>query len=146
FLNHSEKEIEKIEFEGIKKASPSREFIKTIEKEKTIIIGPSNPITSIKPIIDLNDIKRKLKDRRVIAISPFLGEKVFSGPAARLMKKTGYKPSSQGVTEVYKDFLDKIVVDKKDPNPPTKSVKADIVMKDKQDEIKLARTIKKELS
>lgn len=96
--------------------SPAEGVIDTIKKSDAVIIGPSNPITSILPIISLEGVKEALKDTCVIAVSPIIGNDSVSGPASKFMKALGIEVSSLGVAELYKDFLDIMVIDDKDEN------------------------------
>ncbi|MBE6504701.1 MAG: 2-phospho-L-lactate transferase [Methanobrevibacter millerae] len=96
--------------------SPAEGVIDTIKKSDAVIIGPSNPITSILPIISLEGVKEALKDTCVIAVSPIIGNDSVSGPASKFMKALGIEVSSLGVAELYKDFLDIMVIDNKDEN------------------------------
>lgn len=104
--------------------SPSDELISSIEESDAVIIGPSNPITSILPIISIDGVKKALKNSHVIGISPFIGREPISGPAKKFMNALGYETSSIGVGEIYKDFLDVLYIDYKD-----------IEMKDKLEKI-----------
>jgi LPPG:FO 2-phospho-L-lactate transferase len=81
-----------------------------------VIVAPSNPITSIGPILAIHDIRDALRCTRaeVVAISPLIGHAAFSGPAARLMEACGYEVSPSGVARCYHDFLDNIVIDVQD--------------------------------
>lgn len=79
----------------------------------TVVIGPSNPITSIGPILAASGLRRRLEDRPVVAISPFLGASAFSGPAVDLMVADGVTPGTAGLPEVY-PFIDGIVMDETD--------------------------------
>ena len=94
--------------------SPSPKLIETIEKSDKVIIGPSNPITSIRPIISIEGVEDALKRKEVIAVSPFVGKSAFSGPAGQFMNAFGYESSSIGVAEIYKPFLTKLVIDNQD--------------------------------
>lgn len=76
-----------------------------------VIICPANPITSISPTTGLRQVKRKLKNSRAIAISPFVGDKVFSGPASQFMIAMGIQPNSLGVAKMYSSFLKLLVLD-----------------------------------
>jgi LPPG:FO 2-phospho-L-lactate transferase len=96
------------------KVKPSNEVISSIEESELVIIGPSNPITSILPIISMDGVKEALKKANVIAISPIIGKIPVSGPAAVFMNALGYEVSSYGVASIYSDFLNKIIIDKKD--------------------------------
>ena len=109
----SEPEVLDVVFSEV---SPAEGVIDTIKKSDAVIIGPSNPVTSILPIISLEGVKEALKDTYVIAVSPIIGNDSVSGPASKFMKALGIEVSSLGVAELYKDFLDVMVIDNKDEN------------------------------
>jgi LPPG:FO 2-phospho-L-lactate transferase len=94
--------------------NPSPKLIDAIEKSDKVIFGPSNPITSIRPIISLEGVEDALKEKEVIAVSPFVGKSAFSGPAGQFMNAFGYETSSKGVAELYKPFLNTLVIDNQD--------------------------------
>lgn len=75
------------------------------------IVCPANPITSIMPCIRLRGLRDALKKSRVIAISPFVGDRPFSGPAAQFMSAAGIEPNSLGVAKLYSTFLKLFIVD-----------------------------------
>lgn len=137
-----ELEVLDVVFEGIESAKATKEVLNALDECKGIIIGPSNPITSIMPIISVRGIKERLLKKKVIAISPIIGNKPVSGPAAKLMKAKGYEVSPLGVAEVYKDFLDLLVVDDADKMLEGKDdfeiVAFSTLMKNKGDAVKLA--------
>ena len=110
------KEHGEIEFHDflIKYVSPSPKLIEAIEKCDKVIFGPSNPITSIRPIISIDGVEDALKEKEVIAVSPFVGRSAFSGPAGQFMNAFGYETSSKGVAELYKSFLNTLVIDNQD--------------------------------
>jgi LPPG:FO 2-phospho-L-lactate transferase len=105
--------VKDIIFNNVK---PSDKVIPAIEESELVIIGPSNPITSILPIISMDGVKEALKKTYVIAISPIIGKAPVSGPAEAFMTALGYEVSSYGVAAIYSDFLNKIIIDKKDIN------------------------------
>ena len=109
----SEPEVIDVVFSEV---SPADAVIDTIKKSDAVIIGPSNPITSILPILSLEGVKEALKDKYVVAVSPIIGNDSVSGPASKFMKALDIEVSSLGVAQLYKDFLDVIVIDKKDEN------------------------------
>ena len=94
--------------------NPSPKLIDAIEKSDKVIFGPSNPITSIRPILSLEGVEDALKEKEVIAVSPFVGKSAFSGPAGQFMNAFGYETSSKGVAELYKPFLNTLVIDNQD--------------------------------
>ena len=109
----SEPEVLDVVFSEV---SPADAVIDTIKKSDAVIIGPSNPITSILPILSLEGVKEALKDKYVVAVSPIIGNDFVSGPASKFMKALDIEVSSLGVAQLYKDFLDVMVIDKKDEN------------------------------
>ena len=94
--------------------SPTETLIDTIKNSQAVIIGPSNPITSISPILSLDGVRDALKETFVIAVSPIIGSDSVSGPASKFMRALDIEVSSVGVASLYKDFLDVMVIDNKD--------------------------------
>jgi LPPG:FO 2-phospho-L-lactate transferase len=117
------------------------EVLAAIEASDAVVIGPSNPITSILPILECTGVCSVLKDKYVIAVSPFIGNAPVSGPAAALMQARGFAPSSQGTFSCYEDLLDVFVQDVRDPLNVEGSVRLDTLMTDEGKSISLAREI-----
>ncbi|WP_407421193.1 2-phospho-L-lactate transferase [Methanobrevibacter sp.] len=109
--HQSQPEVLDIEFSNV---SPAGGIIDAIRNSQAVIIGPSNPITSISPILSLEGVRDALKDTYVVAVSPIIGSDSVSGPASKFMKALGIDVSSVGVASLYEDFLDNIVIDCKD--------------------------------
>jgi len=105
-----------VNFKGIERAKLNSYTKNLLSACQTIIIGPSNPITSIIPIISVKGMKKFLQKKFVIAISPIVGKKPVSGPTAKFMKAKGFDVSPLGILEVYSDFLDILIVDSSDKN------------------------------
>ena len=111
---HGEPEVLEVYQEGIGEASVSPGVLEALEEEDEVLIGPSNPITSIGPIISLPGMHEILKKKKVIAVSPIIGKEPISGPAGKLMDARGLDVSSVGVAECYNDILDAMVLDVRD--------------------------------
>lgn len=94
--------------------APAPGIVEAIKNSDMVIIGPSNPITSILPIISLEGIKEALKETYVVAVSPIIGNDSVSGPASKFMKAMDIQVSSVGVASLYAEFLDCLVIDNKD--------------------------------
>lgn len=92
----------------------TKEVETALEECRSVVIGPSNPISSIGPILNVNGMRKILKDRFVIAVSPIILSEPISGPAGKFMESRGLPVSSLGVAEFYSDFLDALVVDHRD--------------------------------
>ena len=104
--------MESIEFEGVQTAEPSYGVIEQILENEAVIIGPSNPITSIRPILEVKGIRKALtmSQSLKIAISPIIGEKPLSGPAGQLMKTQDLEVSPYSIAKFYSDFLDILLI------------------------------------
>ena len=109
--HQSEPEVLDVKFSNV---SPVEGLIESIENSDAVIIGPSNPITSISPILSLKGVKEALKKSYVVAVSPIIGSDSVSGPASKFMKALDIEVSSVGVASLYEDFLDNFVIDIKD--------------------------------
>ena len=109
--HQSEPEVLDVKFS---KVSPTEGIIDAINNSDAVIIGPSNPITSISPILSLDGVKEALENAYVVAISPIIGNDTVSGPASKFMKALDIEVSSYGVASLYQDFLDTFVIDDKD--------------------------------
>ncbi len=96
------------------KVDPAPGLTESIENSEMVIIGPSNPITSIGPIISMKGVKKALKNVYVVAISPIIGNLPVSGPAAKFMEAANLPVSAEGVCSIYSDFLDRFVIDQED--------------------------------
>jgi LPPG:FO 2-phospho-L-lactate transferase len=117
------------------------EGLAAIEASDAVVIGPSNPITSILPILSCDGMKEALKDKFVIALSPFIGEEPISGPAGALMQAAGFAPSSIGTLDCYGGLIDLFVQDVRDPIEVDHSVRFDTLMTDEEKSVALAHEI-----
>ena len=111
-----EPEVTGINLRGITDANPSPGVLEAITKSELIIICPSNPIISIGPILDVKGIREEIVNSpaKVIAVSPLIGGKPLKGPADKLMRGLGLEASSSEIANLYKDFLDVMVLDDSD--------------------------------
>ncbi len=108
--------VEGIQYIGAEKARPNPEAINAIHDSEMVIIAPGNPLTSIGPMLQIKGVRKELgKNRKkVVAISPLLGNKAFSGPAAEYMAAAGIEVSPYGIAQMYSDVCGNIVIDSKD--------------------------------
>jgi len=100
-----------IKYDNVK---PSPGLIESIEKSEMVVLGPSNPVTSIWPIISIKGMEKALKNAYVVGISPIIGDIPVSGPAAKFMNALGHDVSCLGVAKMYTNFLDKFIIDLED--------------------------------
>ena len=119
----------------------TEEALLAIEASDAVVIGPSNPITSILPILSCDGMKNALRDKFVIAVSPFIGSEPVSGPAGALMRASGFEPGSVGTFNCYDGLIDVFVQDIRDPIEVNNSVRFDTLMTDEDKSEALAREI-----
>ncbi len=134
-------EIEAVEFRG--EARSTRAVRDALSAP--VVIGPSNPVTSVGPIRAVSGVERALSETPVVAVSPFVEDRVFSGPAGDLMTATGYEPSTAGVAEIY-PFADAFVLDTADETELDRPVvHTDTAMETTADAARVARAVREAL-
>ncbi|MGA6982921.1 MAG: 2-phospho-L-lactate transferase [Candidatus Sulfotelmatobacter sp.] len=108
--------VKSVRFAGASDAEPTPGVIEAILSADAVILAPSNPITSIGPILSVPGIREALIRARgkVVAISPIVGSAPVAGPAGILMKAHGLPCSIAGVAQAYDDFLDMLICDTRD--------------------------------
>jgi LPPG:FO 2-phospho-L-lactate transferase len=141
--NEGEPAVEDIEFRGEERAEPTEAVLDALADP--VVIGPSNPVTSIGPILAVEGVSEALTETTVVAVSPFVGDQLFSGPAAKLMEAIGLEASTAGMAEAY-PFCDAFVVDERDPtNLGRPTVTTDISIESSDDSTRVARTVQNAL-
>ncbi|PSP81457.1 2-phospho-L-lactate transferase [Halobacteriales archaeon QS_1_68_20] len=131
--------VESVEFRGGEDAAPTDAVLTALDDP--VVVGPSNPITSVGPILALDGVRDALEETPVVAVSPFVGDQVFSGPADDLMRAEGYDPSTAGLAEAY-PFADAFVLDSADDTELDRPVvRTDTEMNDRADASRVARAV-----
>ena len=103
-----------VRFVGAEQARAAPGVVEAIHDATAVLIAPSNPITSIGPILSVPGIRAALCQTAVIAVSPIVGGAAVSGPAGELMKTQQLPVSIAGVAQAYEDFLDALIADERD--------------------------------
>ena len=105
-------EVKRVLLSGVDKSRPAPGVVEAIRKATAVIICPSNPVTSIGPILSVPGIRESLRETaaRIVGVSPIIGNAPVSGPAHKLMAAVSMKVSASGVAENYADFLDVYVI------------------------------------
>ena len=142
--------VNSVRFAGIAGAEPAPGVIEAIKSASAIVIAPSNPVTSIGPILGVPGILDALRKIRtpILGISPIIGGAAVSGPAGILMAAKGLPVSIAGVAQAYHDFLKILVVDTRDAqaakqlqHPGLVVHAANTLMRTKDEKVQLARTV-----
>ena len=132
-----------VEYRGSEHAIPADPVMRALSDP--VIIGPANPITSIGPMVAMPEFESALTDTTVVAVSPFVGNRVFSGPAAELMRGVGIEASTAGVADLY-PFADAFVLDSADETDLDRPViHTDTEMNTKTDARRVARATRRAL-
>jgi len=108
---NGEPTVEDVEFRGAERATPTAPVLDALDG--SVVVGPSNPVTSIGPMTAIDGIRDALAATTVVAVSPFVEDEVFSGPAAKLMDAVGLEASTAGVADAY-PWADAFVLDEAD--------------------------------
>ena len=108
--------IEGIEYVGADKARPNPDAISAIQDAELVVIAPGNPLTSIGPMMGIKGVRKELtkNKKQVVAVSPLVGNKSFSGPADKYMEAAGIEVSVFGLAQFYADVCSKMIIDTKD--------------------------------
>jgi LPPG:FO 2-phospho-L-lactate transferase len=113
-----------VELEGIEAAEPSREVLDALRAAEAIVIGPSNPVISIGPILAVPGMREAItaSPAPVVAVSPYVAGAVVKGPTDRFMEGIGRPTTAAGVASLYAGLIDAMVVDEGDPDPPPSEI------------------------
>jgi LPPG:FO 2-phospho-L-lactate transferase len=142
--------VNSVRFAGVEKAEAAPGVSDAIMSATVVLLAPSNPITSIGPILAVPGIVNALKETRapVAAISPIIGNTAVSGPAGILMAAQGLPVSVAGVAQAYRDFLDILVIDNRDAKAAEELQKsglrvhcANTIMASAEEKVDLARQV-----
>jgi LPPG:FO 2-phospho-L-lactate transferase len=143
-------EVREVAYAGAAAAAPAPGVLEALRDAEAVIVCPSNPITSIGPILAVPGIRRALEETSasVVAVSPIIGGEAVSGPAGRLMAASGLPVSAVGVARAYAPWLDLLVVDERDADlvpaiaaAGARAVVAPTLMTSRETETALARRI-----
>ena len=142
--------VRSVRFAGATDAEPAPGVIDSILAASAVILAPSNPVTSIGPILAVPDIREALRQTSatVAAVSPIVSDAAVSGPAGALMAAQGLPVSIAGVAKAYEDFLDILIADVHDleaakqlDRPELRVHCTNTIMRTADDKTKLARNV-----
>lgn len=119
-LARGEPPVDSIELEGIAEAGPTDEVRAALAAADLIVIGPSNPVISIGPILSVPGMREAIADSGapVVAVSPFVDGKVVKGPTRVFMDTVGRPADATGVASLYQGLLNGMLLDEGDRDTP----------------------------
>jgi LPPG:FO 2-phospho-L-lactate transferase len=138
--------VQGVELEGIEAAEPSREVRDALRGAEAIVIGPSNPVISIGPILAVPGMREAIaaSPAPVVAVSPYVAGAVVKGPTDRFMEGIGRPSTAAGVASLYAGLIDAMVVDEGDPDPPPAQIptlEVPTLMEGASGRVRLARIV-----
>jgi LPPG:FO 2-phospho-L-lactate transferase len=112
--------LEGVEFRGAEQAEPTAEVLRAIDAAEAIVIGPSNPVASIGPILALPRMREALKaaSAPVVAVSPLVRGRSLKGPTEQFMRWAGLPLDDGGVVSQYAGLIDGLLADRGTPSGP----------------------------
>jgi LPPG:FO 2-phospho-L-lactate transferase len=122
--DRAEPPIKAIELDGIAEAQPTAEVLAAIAAADAIVIGPSNPVISIGPILAVPGMRDAIAESGgpVVAVSPYVGGEVVKGPTDAFMRAIGRPSTAAGVASLYEGLIGGMVCDEADPDPPPHTI------------------------
>jgi LPPG:FO 2-phospho-L-lactate transferase len=116
---HQEPEVRDIRFLGIEEARATPEVEAALEAAEVLVIAPSNPFVSVRPILAVDGLEAGVQTARargvpVVAVSGIVGGKALKGPADRMLASLGHESTALGVARQYTGIADVFVLDSTD--------------------------------
>ncbi len=113
-LGGGEGPVEDVTFEGIETAEPPPEALAAIAAARAVVIGPSNPVVSIGPILAVPGMRAALAatPAPVVAVSPLVRGAVVKGPTGPFLDWAGHPLDTGGIAAAYAGVVDGIVADR----------------------------------
>jgi len=138
----SEPEISDVIYSESEKADITMEVSNALDQADKIVVGPSNPILSIGPILAIQNLKEKLTNNSsTYVVSPFIENKAIKGPSKKNFEDLGYKSDITGIKEFYNNIGNYYIVQSGDTDKAENTIEKNILFKSKEDSTKLARYI-----
>jgi LPPG:FO 2-phospho-L-lactate transferase len=128
-----------VEFRGVERASLTPEITAALREARTVVIGPSNPVISIGPILAVPGMREALHEKRVIAVSPLVHGQVLKGPTDAFMEWAGHPLDSDGIAAHYEGVIDGLIADEAAGTIPTHVT--DVEMNDPESRRRVAEAV-----
>ena len=105
--------LEEVAFDGIESTRPTADVLEALAGADAIVIGPSNPVVSIGPILAVPGMRAAVAEAPApaVAVSPFVGGEVLKGPTRLFCEHAGIESSAAGLLDTYTGMLDGMVSD-----------------------------------
>jgi LPPG:FO 2-phospho-L-lactate transferase len=133
--------VQDVAFDGADTAPPAAAALEAIASARAIVIGPSNPIVSIGPILALTELREAIARAAapVVAVSPIVGGEVLKGPTQTFMAWAGHALDAAGVADAYDGLLDGLVCDEEAAGIGLPVLRTDTLLADAEGRARVAR-------
>ena len=133
--------VDAVELEGAAAASPSPEALEAIAGARAIVIGPSNPVISIGPILAVRELREAIaaSPAPAVAVSPIVDGQVLKGPTEAFLRWAGQTMDAAGIAATYAGLIDGIVTDE-EADLPVAALRTDTLMDGAAARERVART------
>jgi LPPG:FO 2-phospho-L-lactate transferase len=117
-VDQSQPEIQGVEVQGLHEARPATDVLEALAAADAIVVGPSNPVISIGPILAVPGMREAIaaSGAPVLAVSPFVAGRAVKGPTEKFMASLGRPSTAAGVASLYEGVIQAMVVDSDDPD------------------------------
>jgi LPPG:FO 2-phospho-L-lactate transferase len=139
-VDRGETEIQEVALRGVERARPTPEVLEALAAAEAVVIGPSNPVISIGPILAVPGMRQAIAEggAPVVAVSPFVGGRVLKGPTDAFMRHAGLPLSAAALADLYGELLDGIVADEDAPGASVPVRVTDTLMDDAESRRRVA--------
>jgi LPPG:FO 2-phospho-L-lactate transferase len=133
-------EVQDVRFSGAREAGTTPAVLAAIAAAEVIVIGPSNPIISIGPMLAIDELRDALIESPapVVAVSPIVGGEILKGPTAAFMRHREVEVSARGLAALYDGVIDALVTDEQ-PDLPLPALHTELLMDGTAGRERLAR-------
>lgn len=127
--HRGEPRVEHVRYDGIEQAASAPGVLDLLSSASTVLLAPSNPVSSLGPILALPDVRERLRLRGgpTVAVTPVVvgrapkreAERHRATVRAALLAAQGALHTPRAVAGLYADFLDGFVLDVADRGDAT---------------------------
>jgi LPPG:FO 2-phospho-L-lactate transferase len=109
-------EVRGVSFEGADEARPTEAVLIALRDAELVVIGPSNPLVSIGPILAIPGVREAVASApgRRLAVSPIVAGRALKGPTDRMLRSLGHEVTAVGVARLYEGLVEEYVLDEAD--------------------------------
>lgn len=135
--------VQDVAFRGADDTTATPEVLQALHAARAIVVGPSNPVISISPILAVPGVREALRESAapVVAVAPLVDGQVLKGPTASFLRWAGVDLDAHGIARVYEGLLDGLLTDEDVAIPGLTVRTGDVLMADADGRAAVAREV-----